>query len=96
MDKNVETLISEIRENDVRELAEDHVKSVTLESEGKEAVVRIDKRYAMNLLQTHRFLEHFIQAVRRAFGERVRITFRLDHPHHAHEREMLIPYCVHY
>lgn len=96
MDKHVETLLSQIRESDVRELAEDHIKGVSLESDGKEAVIHIDKRYAMNLLQTHRYLEHFIQAVRKSFGEEVRITLKLEHPHRAHEREMLIPYCVHF
>lgn len=96
MNKNIESLLYKIHEKDVRELAEDHIRDISFDEAKKEVTVRIDKRYAMNLLQSSRYISHFIGGLRKCFGDETHIVLRLDHPHHAHEREMLIPHAVHY
>lgn len=96
MNKNIESLLREIHEKDVRELAENHIRGVAFDEEKKEIAVLIDKRYAMNLFQSSKYLPHFIGALRKCFGEKIHIVLRLYHPHRAHEREMLIPHSVHY
>ncbi|MDD5377446.1 MAG: hypothetical protein PHH16_05035 [Candidatus Gracilibacteria bacterium] len=96
MNKNVESLLREIHEKDTRELAESHIRDLTFDEAKKEATVFIDKRYAINLFQSSRYIPHLIGALRKCFGEKSHIVLRLDHPHHAHEREMLIPHAVHY
>ncbi|MDD5197817.1 MAG: hypothetical protein PHN60_03075 [Candidatus Gracilibacteria bacterium] len=96
MNKNIKSFLQEIHEKDVQELAEDHVRDVIFDEVKKEVTVLIDKRYAMNLLQSAHYISHFIGALRKCFGEKTHVVLRLDHPHHAHEREMLIPLFVHY
>lgn len=96
MSKYIESLLREIHEKDVRELAEDHIRDIVFDEMKKEVTVLIDKRYAINLLQSSRYIAHFIGGLRKCFGEEAHIVLRLDHPHHAHDREMLIPHMVHY
>lgn len=96
MNKNIKLLLQEIHEKDVRELAEDHIRDITFDETKNEVTVHIDKRYAMNLLQSSHYIAHFIGGLRKCFGEKSHIILRIDHPHHAHEREMLVPHTVHY
>lgn len=96
MSKNIESLLREIHEKDVRELVEDHIRDITFDEVKKEVTVFVDKRYAMNILQSAHYIPHFIGGLRKCFGEKSHIILHLDHPHHGHDREMLIPHTVHY
>lgn len=96
MARDIGPILREIREKDVRELVEDHVRDIDFDSDKKEIVVSVDKRYAINLLHSSRYIPHFITALRVRFGEDNRIVLRLEHPHHGHDREMLIPHAIHY
>lgn len=96
MNTLIESLLREIHEKDVRELVEDHIRNVVFDEVKKEVTVLVDKRYAINLLHSPRYIPHLITALRICFGEEVHIVLRLEHPHRAHDREMLIPHAVHY
>lgn len=96
MDHTIKTLIKAIHEKDVRDLVLDHVRGVTFDETKKEVTALVDKRYTMNLLQSAHYISHFISGIQKCFGQEIALVLRLDHPHHAHEREMLIPHMVHY
>ena len=96
MDKNIKLLLQEIRDKDTREIVEDHIRNISLDEEKKETIILIDKQYVINILQSSQYIEHFIGAIKKCFGEHMHITIRLHHPHQTHDREMLIPYAIHY
>jgi len=89
-----EKLLENIKWKDVCELITDHVEDVSLNE--NVATLLIDKRYAINILQTSKYIQALINWVKKTFGENVSTTLRLAHPHHGHEREMLVPHAVHY
>ncbi|MCK9272997.1 hypothetical protein M0P65_05615 [Candidatus Gracilibacteria bacterium] len=89
-----EKLLANIKGKDVCELITDHVEDVSLNE--NVATLLIDKRYAINILQTSKYIESLINGVKKTFGENVSTTLRLAHSHHGHEREMLVPHAVHY
>ncbi len=96
MDKNIKLLLQEIRDKDTREIVEDHIRNISLDEEKKETIILIDKQYVINILHSAQYVEHFIRAIKKCFGESMHIIIRLDHPHQTHDREMLIPYAIHY
>ena len=89
-----ERLLDNIKEKDICELIVDHVEDVSLNE--NVATLLIDKRYVINILQAHKYIEVIISWVKKAFGENVATTLRLAHPHHWHEREMLVPHAIFY
>ena len=89
-----EKLIENIKWKDVCELITDHIEDISLSE--NVATLLIDKRYAINILQTHKFIEPLVDWVKKTFWDNVSTTLRLAHPHHWHEREMLVPHAVFY
>lgn len=91
-----EKLLANIHKKDVRELIEDHTEDISLDETNHTITLMIDKRYVINILQEHRYIEPLITGVKKTFGENIETVLRLAHPHHAHDREMLVPHAVHY
>ena len=96
MDHNIKFLLQEIHDKDTRELVEDHIRNISLDESKKEAVILIDKRYVMNILHSAHYIWNFIEAIKKCFWENNHIIISLDHPHQTHDREMRIPYAIHY
>lgn len=55
MDKKTESLLSQLHGKDVRELVANHVRSIEYDDSKKEIMLTVDKRYAMNLLQSSKY-----------------------------------------
>lgn len=91
-----EKLLINIPEKGVRKFVEDHVQDIPLDEKNHIVTLLIDKRYAINILQGHRYIEPLIVGVKKTFGSDITTTIRLTHPHHGHDREMLIPHAIHY
>lgn len=56
MDKNIKLLLQEIHDKDTRKFVEDHIRNISLDESEKEAIVLIDKRYAMNILHSAHYI----------------------------------------
>lgn len=89
-------IIENIRNKDTKELTRDHVTEISFDEKEATVLALIDKRYAIHLFTSHAHAEAFVSAVKKTFGENVATVFRMAHPHHAHDREMLVPHAVHF
>jgi len=91
-----EQLLANIHKKDVRELIEDHTEDISLNEKDHIVTFLVDKRYVINILQEHRYIEPLITGVKKTFGDNTSTVLHLAHPHHGHDREMLVPHTVHY
>lgn len=79
-----------------KELVKSHVSGAKFNEALQRTTITVDNRHVMNLLESHQHSDTFVSAVRGTFGEDVSVVIRTAHPHHAHDREMLVPRAIHF
>lgn len=67
MSKNIELLLMEVHEKDVRDIVEDHILDIIFDEKKKKVTVLVDKRYVINLIQSLRYVSYFTTAIQKSF-----------------------------
>lgn len=102
MEANFKKIIENISNKSIKEIIEDHVKSIKL-TNSDEVVILIDRRYAFNILHWHEHIWELISWVKKTFWEEKETVLKLEahlmkwETREHHDREMkIIPYRIHY
>lgn len=102
MEANLKKIIENISSVSTREIAEDHIKDIIIDSEAKSVTIVIDRKYALNQLISNENIDNVLKSVKKAFSEDYETIIKLkDHKHgrygnEHHDREMNIPHTIHF
>jgi len=102
MEKELKILIKNISSKLTREIIEDHVKELILNSDKKEVTIIIDRKYALNYLHSSKNIWDVLKWIKKTFGDDYKTILKLNahlmksEKIEHHDREMNLPYKIHY